>query len=171
MTLIQKEMLAKAFIILCALIILLLTAAIAFPSYKSVTELKTFEPIQVVVMSTSMTKHRRSRGGFSYCPHIKVQYIFQNTRYLSELQIDDMQCRPIVTATMNRISKYLVGSKIDALINPNDPSIIRDLNYDLSWGFYGLIFIMALSVFMIIYAVKSRVIKHDMGAGTASQGN
>ena len=132
----------------------------AYSNYENVSELVRWEKMQVVVISAVVEKERRSKGT-TYCPHIDVGFELTGHHHISALQISQTPCSLIKEVTARTVKKYGTGKSIEAYVNPSKPSEARLTTYSLSWVFYALLSIAALSFIWVTLVLPYILTKYS----------
>ena len=136
--------------IILMLLVLLMSGWIAYHDYEGVNELKVWHPATATVKSTSITRHPRSKGGWSYCPRVKVQYEFRGWQYTSNLIA---RCPPVKSAAMTANERFPKGLKVNIFINPKRPTEAKHESYSLGITFYGTLLLSCIGFFGIVYSI------------------
>lgn len=129
------------------------TSFAAYVDYAKVDELKKWQKISTVVVSTEIMEHKGSKGT-SYCPKINVKYDFHGSQ-TSILELENGPCRPVKSTLMSVIDKYKEGTTVVAFVNPNKHSEIRANTFSLGYKFYLLIFASCLFIAIFIVTIRN----------------
>ncbi len=141
---------SKILLILFSFVFALVGVLGAYAGYKKVTDLETWQPLMVTVVSTSIEKSHRPKG-VTFCPVVKVRYTFLGRQQISRLDIEDGPCSPIKSSVIRIIEIYKQGTVVNAFVNPEDPSLVRVANFSLGINFYLMLFMIILGFSGVVY--------------------
>ena len=158
----MKWFLFKTFLATLLLVLGLLCLLLAFHSYTEVRELDSWELMTVDIVSSQVRKESRSKGA-TYCPNVRVGFMFAGEARESELQISQLPCSPIEQSALNTARDFGVGKTIDVYVNPENPSGVRFESYSLGWGFYVTLVIGCFALLFMAYLPFIKLTKASKG--------